>query len=77
MKKPEPNFEDAYHDWLIDSIYTDAAFTGVDLEDETEIVPIVKALRDVANELEKPFMPERLKTNSSNEEYDPNDPKNW
>ena len=56
-------------------IYDDSVYIGYSLNDKKKALEIARALRSVANEIEKPFR--ETKKVSSAKDYNPNDPGNW
>jgi len=75
MKTIENDYEDQYFDRIMDMIYDDSICIGYSLNDKEKALEIVRALRSVANEIEKPFR--ETKKVSSAKDYNPNDPVNW
>ena len=75
MKTIENDYEDQYFDRIMDMIYDDSVYIGYSLNDKKKALEIARALRSVANEIEKPFR--ETKKVSSAKDYNPNDPVNW
>ena len=75
MKEIYDDYEDQYFDRIMDMIYDDSVYIGYSLNDKKKALEIARALRSVANEIEKPFR--ETKKVSSAKDYNPNDPVNW
>ena len=75
MKEIYNNYEGQYFDRIMDMIYDDSVYIGYSLNDKKKALEIARALRSVANEIEKPFR--ETKKASSTKDYNPNDPVNW
>ena len=75
MKEIYNNYEGQYFDRIMDMIYDDSVYIGYSLSDKDKALEIARALRSVANEIEKPFR--ETKKVSSAKDYNPNDPVNW
>ena len=67
------SLEDKYFDWILNMISDESMYSGTDLQSKENVIPIVNALRTVANTLEEPFIEPRPPA----KEYNPNDPANW